>query len=407
MLRKSLEIYRNSFSGLSRPVWILAWVMLINRSGTMVLPFMSLYLTDELGFTLQNAGWVLSSFGLGSLAGTWIGGRLVDKVGYIRVQFLSLLISGGFFMILMFGKTLPVLCLLTFLTSATGDAFRPANMAAVGDLANKGTRTRSIALVRLAINLGFAIGPAIGGVVAHNIGFHWLFIFDGLTCIAAAFYLLWSLKKYLMRQPAKPVEATPATELLKVKYSPAFLWMLGGVLLWSLAFFQLFYAVPVFLEEDFALTKDQIGMLMAGNGLLLVIIEMPLVQRYEKSILSHVIIVGGLLTALSFATFLIPAFSVLAACIIFIFLITIGELFYLPFTASLAIDIAPDKYRGRYMGLYGMSFSLAHIAAPTLGLQLADKFGFSSLWLACVLLSVAVALLTWKTRKLRVQAGEG
>ena len=169
MLKKSIRIYRNSFSGLSRPVWILALVLLINRSGTMVLPFMSLYLTSELGFSFESAGWVLSSFGVGSLVGTWVGGRLADKVGYLRVQFLSLLISGGFFILLMFGETLPMLCLLTFLTSATGDAFRPANMAAVGDLANEGTRTRSIALIRLAINLGFAIGPAIGGVVSRQV----------------------------------------------------------------------------------------------------------------------------------------------------------------------------------------------------------------------------------------------
>jgi predicted MFS family arabinose efflux permease len=407
MLKKSFKKYRNSFSGLSRPVWILALVMLINRSGTMVLPFMSLYLTSELGFTLESAGWVLSSFGVGSLVGTWIGGRLADKVGYLKVQFLSLLISGGFFIVLMFGETLLILCLLTFLTSATGDAFRPANMAAVGDLANEGTRTRSIALIRLAINLGFSIGPAIGGVIAHNIGFSSLFLIDGLTCIAAAFYLRWALREYRDRHAKNAAPKTEAAELLKVKFSPAFLWMTAGVLLWSLAFFQLFFSVPLFLEKDYSLSKDQIGLLMGAHGLLLVLIEMPVVQRFEKSILSYVIIFGSFLCAIAFAVFLLPAFNVWILSLGFILFITIGELFYLPFTASLALDLAPDHLRGRYMGLYGMSFSLAHIAAPIVGMQVAEAVGFKTLWGICTGLLVVVALLTWRTRKLRVEAGKG
>ena len=146
---------------------------------------------------------------------------------------------------------------------------------------------------------------------------------------------------------------------------------------------------------------------MAANGLLLVLIEMPLVQRFEKSILSYVIIVGSLLSALAFAVFLLPTFSVWMLSLGFIFFITIGELFYLPFTSSLALDIAPDHLRGRYMGLYGMSFSLSHIAAPTMGMKIAEDYGFKTLWAICAGLLIVVALLTWRTRKLRVEAGKG
>ena len=403
MLTRAFNFYVDSFRGLSKPVWILAFVMLINRSGTMVLPFMSLYLTTALEFSMQHAGWVLSSFGLGSLAGVWVGGKLSDRIGYMPVQVGSMLISGVFFILLLTGETLWELCLLTFLTSFFGDAFRPANMSAIGALAEKGTRTRSIALMRLAINLGFAFGPAIGGIVSHHYGFQWLFIIDGTTCIFAGFYLWWALSG--KRRPAVPESTEPESEADQKGYKPAFLWLILGVFFWVMAFFQLFYTVPVFFENDYNLQKDEIGWLMAINGLIIALIEMPIVKIYENRVLSYVIITGSLLTLLSFAVFLLPPFSILTLCIAFTLLISIGEVLYLPFTNSLALELAPEKQRGRYMGAYSMVFALAHIMAPTLGMQLAENFGFFWLWAACTAMPMVVIGLTLRTRQLRLAAG--
>ena len=103
MLTHTVRLYRNSFSGLSRDIWMLSLVMLVNRAGTMVIPFMTVYLTQELHFTLAQAGYVMSSFGAGSILGALLGGRLTDKVGYYPTQFWTLFLSGLLFLALVAG----------------------------------------------------------------------------------------------------------------------------------------------------------------------------------------------------------------------------------------------------------------------------------------------------------------
>ncbi|HMQ90537.1 MAG TPA: MFS transporter, partial [Flavilitoribacter sp.] len=167
MLAPAIRLYRHSFSGLSRDIWLLSLVMLVNRAGTMVIPFLTIYLTGQKGFRLEEAGWVMSSFGLGSVLGAFIGGKLTDRIGYYPVQFWSLALGGFCFLGLQFVNGVAAMCAATFILSTIADAFRPANQTAVAFHSRPENRSRAFALVRLAVNLGFSAGPGMGGVIGR------------------------------------------------------------------------------------------------------------------------------------------------------------------------------------------------------------------------------------------------
>ncbi len=191
LLKNLLKAYTASFAGLPGAAWLLSLVVLINRSGSMVLFFMSLYLTDELRFSVADAGNIISVYGFGYLAGSFLGGWLSDKWGTSRVQLLSLALSGVGYIAIRFLSDFYEIAIAIFLLAVVAEAFRPANATALANVAPPEKRARAFALNRLAINLGITIGPALGGFLA-TLDYHYLFWVDGITSFAAAviFYRL-------------------------------------------------------------------------------------------------------------------------------------------------------------------------------------------------------------------------
>ena len=378
MLRKIYRQYIASFQGLSRQVWLLALLMLINRSGTMVIPFLSVYLTQQLGFSLQQTGWVMGFFGLGSLVGVYIGGYLTDKIGYYRVQLGSLLLTGAMFFVLQKVDSFFLFNALIFVTSAITDAFRPANMTAVSEYSEVKDQTRSISLIRLAINAGWAVGPAIGGVAAIKLGYHWLFWLDGLTCILAGLFLYFFLSppqnQVQEEQPLDPISTS--RPILKDRVFMVFI-VLNSLTM--LVFFQLFTSIPVYFKANLGLQEDQIGLIMALNGLIIALVEMPMVYLLVNRVPSlRVITIGTLLITIAFLAFNLGYWPGLAVvCMVFL---TFGEIFHMPFANGYTMSRANKKNMGKYLSYYGMSFSVAFILAPVIGMQIADLFGYRILW---------------------------
>jgi predicted MFS family arabinose efflux permease len=381
MLHRTVTLYRNSFRGLSKDIWLLAFVTFINRSGTMVVPFLSVYLTTKLGFTLPQAGWVMLCFGVGSILGNLIGGKLTDTIGYYRVQLWSLVLSGGMFIGLVAVHTFWGVCAAVFVLAVVADAFRPANHASIAIYSRPENRTRSYSLVRLAINLGFSIGPAAGGLIAAARGYAWLFWVDGLTCLAAA-----GLFRRFLRE--KQEVFPPASAELEFSDRPSlplkdrtFLWFGLLTIVSALVFMQLFSTVPVFYKREFALSEAQIGALLALNGLLVALLEMPIIYALEGKTLRKlkIIAIGTLLFGLSYAMLELAGFWQ-GVLIISVITITFGEIFMMPFSNVFALERSVAATRGRYMAVYSSAWSVAHIIAPVLGMQIADAWGFGTLW---------------------------
>ena len=380
MLRTAIHRYINNFKGFSREVWILAIITFINRAGTMVLPFLSKYLKEDLNFTYSQVGWIMVAFGIGSMLGSWLGGKLSDKIGFYKIMIFSLFTSGVMFFIIQYITSFWGLCIGMFAIMTIADMFRPAMFVSLGTYAKPENRTKALTLVRLAVNLGFTAGPALGGLVIMGLGYKGLFWVDGTTCIVSIliFAFLIKEKKRTVEQEHEDNSNAEYTSVFKDKIFWIFLFI---CFVTAVLFFQIFTTLPLYHNEKFGLTEFQSGLLLSLNGLIIFFLEMPIVSIVQRKNISKlkVILYGCLLMAISFYILLINIWAgILIVSIIFI---TFGEMFIFPFSNSFALSRAPKGHEGRYMALFTMSFSLAHIVSSKTGMDIISHFGYQINWL--------------------------
>ncbi|NJB87316.1 putative MFS family arabinose efflux permease [Lewinella marina] len=378
------RLYVRSFSGLPRKVWLLSLVMVVNRSGAMVVAFLSVYLVNSMGYTATDAGWVMGAFGVGGIAGNYLGGLLNDRYGSWHIMVFSLIIAGLLHILIGQVTSFWPLCGLVFLTSLTADAFRPANRAAIAVYAPPEHLTQSYGLQRLAANLGFSVGPALGGLLIATYGYESLFWADGITYWMAAILFLVALPADETARPLpSPAPASAAEKAPRPETRPGYRqpWLVQMVLantLVIMCFFQLFSTVPVHLTAN-GYTEGQFGLLLTVSGVLIVLVEMPLVyladRRYRPL---FVMLTGSALIAAGY--FLLPVAAVVGYGLLLVWmaLITFGEILLMPFTGTYVARHAPPSRRGEYLGLLSASYSLAFVLTPVLGFQLAEYFGYAS-----------------------------
>jgi predicted MFS family arabinose efflux permease len=384
--------YTNTFKGLSKEVWWLSLITLVNRAGTMVIPFLSLYLTKSLHFSLADVGWIMSFFGLGSVIGTWIGGKLTDIIGYYKVMLVSLVCTGILFVLLQYVETFNGFCLGIFLVMLAADAFRPAMFVALSAYSKPENKTRSVTLIRLAINLGFSAGPAIGGLIITGIGYKGLFWVDGITCALAGLLLL----NVLNPKKVKVLDEVKTENPVSVYRDKPFWIFFIAMFIFGFVFLQYFSTVPLYYKDSRLLSELEIGLLMGFNGFFIFLFEMPLIKWLEDTKKSKIKLVafGLFLTALSFVVLNLTGW--VGILIIGMLLMTVGEMIAFPFSNAFAVERAKKGNHGEYMALYSISFSLSHIFSHNIGMQMVDQFGFTTTWYATTifaLLGVAVLLL--------------
>lgn len=393
MLHRTVQLYRDSFSGLRREVWYLSLVLLINRTGAMVIPFLTIYLTSQKGFSLIDAGLIVGSFGFGSAAGSYIGGWITDRFGFYQVQQLTLIGSGLMFWVLGHQEGFWPISIGIFFLSLVTDAFRPANQAALAFYSNPANRARAYGLLRLAVNLGFSMGPIIGGALIAGLGYEYLFVVNGWSCIFAA------IAFRLLLPPGRLVtEEAAETENLhgpSAYANRSFLAFVFFLMLGAIAFMQFFGTLPVYLKDHLGYSELEVGLLITINGLLIVAVEMPIMHITGKHFKPlPLITVGYLLLAVGYLLLQGAAVAVLFS-VGFIILITFGEMLSMPFSSTYTADIAPVSRRGQYMGLLSMSWAGAFIIAPSLGMYWAQTFGFTALWWFVAILALVAAGGIW------------
>lgn len=375
-MNKLFSNYINTFKGLSIEVWWLSLITLINRAGTMVIPFLSLYLKESLNFSYNEISLILPFWGLGSFFGTWLGGKLTDKIGYYKVMLVSLLLTGVFFFALQYITTFEGFCIGIFLVMLVADIFRPAMFVALSAYSKPENKTRSVTLIRLAINLGFSGGPAIGGLIISTIGYYGLFWVDGITCVLAALLLL----QVLHPKKAKTQDEVKVENPVSVYTDKAFWVFFIAMFIFGFTFMQYFSTMPLYYKDVRFLTELEIGLLMGFNGFFIFVFEMPLinwlVNRKKSKI--KLVAMGLFLVALSFIV--LNTASWIGILILGMLLMTIGEMVAFPFSNSFAIERGTKGNQGEYMALYAMSFSLASIFSHYTGMQMIDQIGFESTW---------------------------
>jgi len=395
MFKNAFQKYIDNFKGFSREIWILTLITFINRAGTMVLPFLSKYLKEDLNFTYSQVGWVMVSFGLGSMLGSWLGGKLSDKIGFYKVMIFSLLTSGFMFFGLQQITSFEGLIVSVFLIMVIADMFRPAMFVSLAAYAKPENRTRALTLVRLAINLGFAAGPAMGGLIIMNIGYSGLFWIDGGTCIIAIL-IFWYLVKEKEKSPylnkEQPGEILTASVF---KDGPFWIFLMTS-LITGILFFQLFTTLPLYHKEQFNLTEFQTGILLTLNGIIIFFLEMPIVSYIERNKINKLKIITFGTLAMAVSMFLLLLNFWAGILIVMVLFMTFGEMFAFPFSNSFAMSRAPKGHEGRYMAIFTMSYSLAHILSAKTGMEIIERFGYQSNWLFMAVLGlIGVALGYW------------
>ncbi len=400
---KLFNSYINTFKGLSREAWMLSIVMLINRSGSMVLPFLGVYMTDHLKFSLENTGIVLSFYGIGSVLGSWLGGFLTDKFGEYYIQSWSLFLSAPIFLIIPFFPSVEMMAVLIFLQSTISDTFRPANSVAITKYARPENLTKAFSLNRMAINLGFSIGPALGGILS-GISYNFLFIVNGIGAVTAGiiYVIFFRRRNKIFREkkklePTKPIEKT----VTKSPYKDyPFLLYSFLCAVFAVCFFQFFNTIPLFYKDVAKLDQSTIGFILGYSGFIIVLLEMPLVSLAERVLkIPQILSIGIIMSGVSYLLLLFG--SNIPLLLLSMSILSIAEIWVLPFMSTVTALRAERGNKGAYMGLNGIAFSFSFIFTPFLGTYVLSHFGFDSLWIGSfAILMVTAFLIFWITKKM-------
>jgi MFS family permease len=398
MISRFLANYIKAYSGLPKTVWFLSFVVLINRTGSIVFFFMTLYLTSQKDYTVAEAGQMISVYGLGALCGALLGGWLSDKIGSMKVQMFSLIFSGIGYIILGYAETTIQIGGLLFLTAIVSEAFRPANATAIAEITPPEIRARAYALNRLAVNVGVTIGPAIGGFLA-TISYMYLFWIDGLTCLTAAILLRFFLDKF------KFIPLESDDYINKAVESPwkdkIYLLVLLLLLVMGFSFVQIFNTWPLYLKTTYRLLEDKIGLLLALNALMVALIEMPLIHNLEKFNTIKIMGLGGFLLLFGFS--LLPLGNTFLFAAVTVVIWSTGEMLVFPFMAGFVSNRATDRNRGKYMGMFTFTFALSLVIGPALGTWVYDTYSPLILWygigLAGAFIWLGFVLLYWLLKK--------
>jgi predicted MFS family arabinose efflux permease len=410
MILKTLSKFTDSFRGLPREVWLLSCVSLINRSGAMVICFLTLYLTKSLHFDIKSAGYIMSCFGLGSIAGAYFGGVLTDKYGYYRVQWFTLIMHGVLLWSMIFISDFYMLALGMLLIGIFSEAFRPANSVAVKLHSDETTRTRSMSLMRVAVNLAISVALIVGGLLV-SLGWNWLFIVDGLTCFGAAAMILFSLKEKKavpqdFENASKPISSPPQynSEISAYKDKKYLLFVLS-TFLGATVFMQIMWTVPAFFSQVYGWNEAAIGAMSAVNGIAVMTLEMPLIFRIEhKRPPMWFVRLGITCYMIAYLGFTLPAYLGWFLAIFYMIVISFGEIFVMPFSTSWATKQGSTARQGQYLALYTMAYSVSNVVAPMLGTQVIATWGFTALWFVLSGLGILAFCGFWYLEKISTKS---
>ncbi len=370
----------NPYKGLKdlpHDMWALFFTSLINRSGTMVIPFLALYLTQKIGVTPTEAGTALLVYGAAAFIAAPLTGKLSDKIGSLKVMKFALFGSGVLFFVYSFITDYNWILAVTFVLAAVNESFRPANLSFITEIVTPSQRRMAFALNRLAINAGMSIGPVIGGFLTL-IDYHYLFYANAAASILAGVYfssVKWSSLSSTIEEAVDTLKPKVKFAILNDKYFQFFLF---AVIPANLVFFQHLGALPLYIVDDLGYTTAAFGLFGSINTVLIIIAEVPLNNLMNATPYKKSLMIGALLAGIGFGSFAISTTAI--PLVISIIVFTFGEMIFFPTATAYISEISPSDRRGEYMGYYQMTFSFAFSAGPWLGTVVYENYGSVILW---------------------------
>lgn len=384
------------------PVRLLCLGSFINRAGSFVFVFLTIYVSEQLGFGVAYAANCFGVFGLGSIVSSLAGGQLADRIGRKPVMVVALFGGAAALFLLGVVRDRWGFLGLIFVFSLAIEMYRPAASAMVGDLVNATERPLAFGLMYIAFNLGFAFAAPVGGILAQ-FSFKLLFWGDALTTAAYGLIIVLFIKEThprltdATRRETQDQHIGLANAVEHILRNRIFLLVMLATFLTSLVFMQAFSTLPIHLNQ-LGFSKRDIGLLLSTNGILIVLFQLPVTHVLNRFERVGVILVGELLLALGFG---LTTFAVTGPMfLVTISVWTMGEVFQAAFKQSLVADLAPLQMRGRYMGAYSLCHAVGLSIGAPLGGRVLDQWGSQVLWLTCFAVMMAAAavyrVVYWK-----------
>ena len=399
---------------------------LINSAGAgLVFPFLSLYLSRHLNFSMTDVGMFFGLYAVISTVSQLAGGALVDRIGRKPVMLFSMFGNavavlgfglGGPLMSVPGALRLAVIAVIITALGLTGAAFGPAVNAMVADLVESQKRSQAYGLLRVVQNLGVAIGPAVGGLIATHSSYLVLFV---ISAVASAIYgvmIAVFIRETLPKQaPADQAAAKQkGASMWDVLRDRVFILFTLLSTATVISYSQMTTTLPVYLNRSFGVSEQWFGLLMSLNAMMVVLFQFPIsriTSRYGRSVMMAV---GAVFYAVGFGVFAEGPLWALLGALPFFFLaqaiLTVGEMIIVPVSQAFAADIAPEDMRGRYMGVFGLAYTAGFGLGPMLGGLVMDHLGGQYIWYgafaSCMLLGLGFLAMSGQIKKRLAAAGQ-
>lgn len=390
----TLQLEMSRYRRLPRTVFLLCFGTLVNRAGSFVIMFLTIYLADELDFGTTFATRCIGIFGLGSIIAAIVGGHLADRFGRRVVMVGSFFGSAGILVVMATLRDVWTISAAVFLFGLINDMHRPAVSAMLGDLVPSEQRTHAFSMLYIAINLGFSVGALAGALIVQH-SFAWLFYGDAITTALFGVVILLAIPE--SAPGAAPSERDddasddddttvrersgadiPFVEAARrILADGTFVLFCTATLLIAFVFMQGMSTLPLHMKMQ-GIEPHVYARLMAINGLMIVVLQLPITSVFQRHNRMSIITVGGLLVGIGFYLTGIAASTAFFAVTVILW--TIGEMFQAPFKNSVVTDLAPPELRARYMGIFTMCFSSAMMLGAPIGGEVLDRFGAEVLW---------------------------
>ncbi|MEV7414634.1 MFS transporter [Streptomyces sp. NPDC089919] len=383
---------RDSVSGMPSAFWWLWTSTLVNRLGGFVATFMALYLTLERGYSASFAGLVAALHGLGGVISSIVAGVLTDRLGRRPTLLFSQLSTAVSVALLGFMEHPAAIAVVAMLVGMTSNASRPAVQAMMADIVPPEDRVRAFALNYWAINMGFAVSAVVAGFVAQ---YSYLAGFLG----EAVMTMVCAVVVYLKLPESRPVvadgpvsDAEPAVSMGTVLRDGRFMGVVGLSFLISLVFSQGFVGLPIAMGAD-GFSPTDYGLVSAVNGLLIVALQIPLTRFIEHRDPQRLLVISALLAGYGFG---LTAFAgSLAMYALSVLVWTLAEMVNSPTQANLVVRLSPVHGRGRYQGMYTLSWAVASLVAPLVAGLVIDAYGAQWLWALSAAIGTVAAAGYW------------
>ena len=385
--------WRQAVRGYPTQFWLMFLGMLLATLGaSMIWPYLLIYAAERLQAPLTQVSALFTINAAFGLLAAVLAGPVVDTWGRKGVLVVSLLGAGGVYLALGWAARWWQFALLVAFWGLFTPLYRVGGDAMLADLVAPERRPEAYALLRMANNLGVAVGPAIGGFLATT-SYHLAFYAAGTGFAIYALLLLVAARETLPGQGRLAWDAVrrAALEYLQVAADRALRGMLLAYLLAVMAAALMWIFLSLYLKTRFGIPESQFGWLATTNATMVVAFQFAVTRRAEKFASLRVMAAGAALYGLGIGSMALG--RTFGHFWLSMVVVTLGEMLLVPTASAYVANLAPPDRRGRYMASLGLVWSLASGLITPLGGWLSDHLTPMAPWLAALALGLLSAAL--------------